>query len=150
MGPLTDEIKDFVNKVKLGFIATVSPDGTPNLSPKGTTTAWDDNHLVFADIQSPNTVLNLSSNPAVELNVVDMFTRKGYRFKGIATVHPAGEFFDAVLKHFGEAATKYHIRNIVSIEVQRVLPIWSPVYGTNTTEEEILMRWTSYWRSVHP
>jgi uncharacterized protein len=34
MGILTPEIKDFVQKAKLGFIATVCPDGTPNLSPK--------------------------------------------------------------------------------------------------------------------
>jgi predicted pyridoxine 5'-phosphate oxidase superfamily flavin-nucleotide-binding protein len=39
MGVLTTEIKEFVKKQKLGFIATVCPDGTPNLSPKGTTTA---------------------------------------------------------------------------------------------------------------
>ncbi len=35
MGILTTEIKEFVKKQKLGFVATVCPDGTPNLSPKG-------------------------------------------------------------------------------------------------------------------
>jgi hypothetical protein len=38
MGILNDDIKDFVRKQKPGFIATVCPDGTPNLSPNGTTT----------------------------------------------------------------------------------------------------------------
>lgn len=47
MGILTPEIKEFVQKNKLGFVATVCPDGTPNLSPKGTTTVWDDEHLVL-------------------------------------------------------------------------------------------------------
>jgi predicted pyridoxine 5'-phosphate oxidase superfamily flavin-nucleotide-binding protein len=59
MGILTQEIKEFVKQTKLGFVATVCPDGTPNLSPKGTTTVWDDDHLVFADIHSPGTVTNL-------------------------------------------------------------------------------------------
>ena len=33
---ITEEIKNFVNFQKLGYVATVSDDNTPNLSPKGT------------------------------------------------------------------------------------------------------------------
>src|SRR6266853_4809673 len=50
MGILTDDMKRIVREQRLGYIATVCPDGTPNLSPKGTTAVWDDDHLVFADI----------------------------------------------------------------------------------------------------
>ncbi|MGH9096861.1 MAG: pyridoxamine 5'-phosphate oxidase family protein, partial [Acidimicrobiales bacterium] len=35
-----------VQEQGLGFVATVRPDGTPALSPKGTTSVWDDDHLV--------------------------------------------------------------------------------------------------------
>src|SRR5215831_11838136 len=72
MAILTTEIKEFIKKQKLGFVATVCPDGTPNLSPKGTTTVWDDDHLVFADIHSPGTVNNLLHNPSIEINIVDI------------------------------------------------------------------------------
>src|SRR4029077_15373176 len=106
MGILTQEIKEFVKQTKLGFVATVCPDGTPNLSPKGTTTVWDDDHLVFADIHSPGTVENLFINPAIEINVVDIFARKGYRFKGTATVLSEGSVFEKVIASFGEAARK--------------------------------------------
>jgi uncharacterized protein len=88
---LTDDMKRLVLEQKLGFAATVCADGTPNLSPKGTATVWDDEHLVFADICSPGTVRNLGLNPSIEINVVDQFTRKGYRFKGVATVHAGDE-----------------------------------------------------------
>ena len=37
MGILTAEMRRAVAEVKLGFYATVCPDGTPNVSPKGTT-----------------------------------------------------------------------------------------------------------------
>jgi hypothetical protein len=37
MGILTKDTMRVVNEQQLGFIATVCPDGTPNLSPKGTT-----------------------------------------------------------------------------------------------------------------
>src|SRR5919201_4351 len=83
--PITADMKRVVLEQRLGFAATVCPDGTPNLSPKGTTTVWDDEHLVFAAIHSPNTVRNLRQNPAIEINVVDPIVRKGYRFKGNAS-----------------------------------------------------------------
>ena len=94
MGILTEDMRQVV-EAQLGFIATVCPDGTPNLSPKGTTAVWDDDHLVFADIRSPGTVANLRSNPSIEINVVDQLIRKGYRFKGTAVVHTDGELFAA-------------------------------------------------------
>ena len=86
MGILTEDMKRVVNEQRLGFVATVCPDGTPNLSPKGTTAVWDDDHIVFADIRSPATVSNLRRNRSTEINVVDPMVRKGYRFKGVASL----------------------------------------------------------------
>ena len=82
---LTEDMR-WVAEAELGFIATVCADGTPNLSPKGTTAVWDEHHLVFADVRSPGTVENLRSNPSIEINVVDQLARRGYRFKGTAAV----------------------------------------------------------------
>src|SRR5690242_14274306 len=93
MGILTADMQRLA-EAELGFVATVCEDGTPNLSPKGTTAVWDDDHLVFADIRSPGTVANLRANPSVEINVVDQLVRKGYRFKGTATVHTEGSEFE--------------------------------------------------------
>ena len=149
MGILTEEVKEFVVKQKLGFVATVCPDGTPNLSPKGTITIWNDDHLVFADIHSPKTVANLLINPSIEINVVDIFSRKGYRFKGIARVLSEGDIFNDVITFYGEAAKKYTIRNIVLVGVDRVLPMWSPAYDTDQSEEKILNRWIEYWNLVN-
>lgn len=71
MGILTADMKRIVEEQRLGFVATVCPDGTPNLSPKGTTTIWDDDHLVFANIKSPGTLANLRQNASVEVNVAE-------------------------------------------------------------------------------
>lgn len=49
--------------------------------------------LFFADICSPQTVANLRSNPAIEVNVVDIFSRRGYRFRGAATVHEQDDVY---------------------------------------------------------
>ena len=146
MGVLTTEIKEFVKKQKLGFVATVCPDGTPNLSPKGTTTVWDDDHLVFADIHSPGTINNLLINSSVEINIVDIFTRKGYRFKGRAKVFSEGDLFKEAIK---KAGSKYTIKNIVLIKVERILPLLSPVYDTDISEEDVVKKWTDYWSSIY-
>jgi uncharacterized protein len=149
MGLLTQEISEFVNATKLGFIATVCPDGTPNLSPKGTTIAWDENHLAFADIHSPGTSNNILINPAIEINMVDVFTRKGYRFKGIADVLQKGNIFESIFRHYQEAGSQYKINNIVLVEVNRIIPLFSPAYD-RLSEMEITNRWIDYWSALYP
>jgi hypothetical protein len=66
-------------------------DRRPSLSPRGTTTILDDEHLMFAHINSPQTIANLGANPAIETNVVDPILRRGHRFRGRGSVHDAGE-----------------------------------------------------------
>jgi len=149
MGILTQEIKEFVKQAKLGFVATVCPDGTPNLSPKGTTTVWDDDHLVFADIHSPGTVNNLLANPSIEINIVDVFIRKGYRFKGIGKVLSEGPLFEDVIAFYKNAGAIYTINNIVLLKVERIIPLLSPVYDTGISENDVIKRWSDYWNAIY-
>ena len=83
---ISNELKQFIENQKLGYVATVSPDNTPNVSPKGTIIVWNQDKLVFADIKSPNTISNLQKNPSIEINVVDPIKRRGYRFKGKVSI----------------------------------------------------------------
>jgi uncharacterized protein len=148
MSVLNSEMKRLVERQKLGFVATVCPDGTPNLSRKGTTAVWDDDHLVFADIRSPGSVSNIRHNPAVEINVVDPVLRKGYRFKGSARVLGDGALFDEILAFFRKRGVSSPIKHVVVIQVERALPVVSPAYDSGATEEEIRSRWQDYWRSI--
>ncbi len=146
---LTREIKEFVTNQKLGFAATVCPDGSPNLSPKGTTSVWDDNHLVFADIHSPQTIENLVGNPSIEINIVDVFLRKGYRFKGTGEIHKEGPVFEEAVAHYKKAGAGHEIRHIVLVKVDRVLPLLSPVYDTGVSERIVRKKWKKYWLSLN-
>jgi len=151
MATLTEDMKRIIHEQRLGYVATVCPDGTPNLSPKGTTTVWDDDHLVFADIRSPRTIANLKQNPSIEINVVDWFTRKGYRFKGIATVLESGALFDEVITTYQQAGPSdapHRIQAIVMIEVQRALPLVSPAYDRDVTEDQIRTQWEDYYQQL--
>jgi uncharacterized protein len=145
---LTEDMRRTVFEQKLGFVATVCPDGSPNLSPKGTTTVWDDNHLLFADIRSPRTVYNLAANPTIEINVVDPILRKGYRFKGHASLHTQGETFErglALLRERGYDARHDRVKTIVLVEIVTAAPLISPAYDGDTSEETVAAKWEHHY-----
>ena len=146
---LTAAMKRMLDEQRLGFVATVCPDGTPNLSPKGTTTAWDDDHLVFADIHSPGTIANLRQNPHIEVNVVDPFARKGYRFKGTASVLTESPQYDAIVAFYRQRGSRAVIRAIVLIEISQAAPLISPAYDDGTSETEIRQRWEDHYADLH-
>lgn len=141
-------MKRVVGEQRLGFVATVCPDGTPNLSPKGTTAIWDDDHLVFANVRSPGTVANLRRNPNVEVNVVDPILRKGYRFKGVASIVASGAVYDEVIAFYEERGVTSAIREVVLVRVRSAQPIDSPAYDLGLSEDEVRERWERYWQSV--
>jgi predicted pyridoxine 5'-phosphate oxidase superfamily flavin-nucleotide-binding protein len=148
VGILTEEMRRLVEEQRLGYVATVCPDGTPNLSPKGTVAVWDDDHLVFADITSPRTVANLRANPAVEVNVVDPFARRGYRFKGTATVLADGPAFEEAVAFYRARGSRLPIRSVVRVAVARALPVVSPAYVDWTTEAAVRARWEAHYRAL--
>ena len=154
MGMLTDDMQRVIREQRLGFVATVCPDGTPNLSPKGTTKVWDSDHLVFADLNSPGTIANLRLNPSVEINVVDPTTRKGYRFKGTATVLTEGALFEAIRASYaaGREGSPQdptpRIHAVALVRVTRAAALVSPAYATGLTEAEIVAQWDAYWQAL--
>lgn len=139
MGILTEDMRRVV-EAELGFIATVCPDGTPNLSPKGSTAVWDDDHLVFCHMRSPGTIANLRANASIEINVVDQLVRTGYRLKGRGTVYTEGNVFERGVAFYearGTVRARERILGIVIVEVQRALRVTSPAYDIGVTEEEL-------------
>lgn len=154
MAILTEDMKRVVREQGLGFYATVCEDGSPNLSPKGTTRVWDDDHLFFADIRSPQTVANIRRGSLVEINVVDPFVRKGYRFKGPAVVHDPGTdgFVDGLnrLRNDGMTNLLDRVKTIVVIEVQEASNLISPAYDDGTTTEaEVIRRFQARFARLH-
>ena len=153
MGILTDDMKRVVRQQRMGFMATVCPDGSPNLSPKGTATVWDDDHLVFADLGSPVTIDNLEHNPACEINVLDTYLRKGYRFKGTARIVTEGGLFEEIKEAYttgshGIQRSGLPSRRYVVITVTKAAPVISPGYTPGKTEEDMREEWTAYWARV--
>ena len=134
---VTTEMRDMIAATRLCFAATVNPDGTPNLSPKATLIALDDDRIAFANIASPNTIRNLQQNPAIEINVVDIFRRRGYRFRGTAElIGPGGAEYKVVSeKVWGAVGTDYPVHEVVVVKVDDARPVLSPAYTFGGAEE---------------
>ena len=142
---ISEEIKNFVNFQKLGYVATISNDGTPNLSPKGTIAVIDESTMVFADIRSPQTMQNLQENPSIEINVVDPFQRSGYRFKGDGKIINDGSEFDKILDYYTKAGVKSKINSVVLVDVKSMSEVTSPSYDLGATKDELISKWKKYY-----
>ena len=142
---ISEEIKNFVNSQKLGYVATVSKDGTANLSPKGTIVIINESTLTFADIRSPQTIQNLQHNTSVEINVVDPFQRLGYRFKGDGRIINEGSEFDKILDYYSNIGIKSKINSVVVVDVKSMSQITSPSYDLGATKDELVSKWKKYY-----
>ncbi len=105
----------------------------------------DDSRLVFANIRSPKTIENLTNNPSIEINVIDPFSRMGYRFKGLANILSDGEDFENILDYFKQKGIKSTISHIVVIDVTSFSEITSPSYDLGLKKEDLVKKWKQYY-----
>jgi len=88
--------------------------------------------------------------------VVDVVTRKGFRFKGSAQVLTDGPVFDQILAMYrGEGGhdplrdADRRVRALVLVRVERALPLISPAYDDGASVEEVAASWKQYWDELH-
>ena len=139
---LTAPMKELIATFPLGFVATVTPEGKPAVSPKGTFLVLDDRRIAFSDIRSPGTRVNLQTDPALEVNFVDPFRRTAVRVSGSATLYRKGSDWFAQMhprwiETFGETLAK-RIGWLVEIDVESASEIWTPPYDEGVTESEMI------------
>ena len=150
--PLTAAAKDRIAKFPLGFVATVTADGRPHVSPKGTFLALDEGTIGFGEIRSPGTLANLSHWPEAEVNFVDPFSRKGLRIRGAARVVEPGAEFDRLIPRWravwGDLAGR--INALVLIAADEVRPLTTPPYDDGATEEEMIALYKRKYAEIYP
>lgn len=145
--------KDIIKTYPLGFVATVTPDGRPNVSPKGTFLVLSEDKIGFADIRSPQTIKNIKYNPEVEVNFVNQFSRKGVRIRGQAKAATKGtdEFQELFIDWKNEwPALADRINAIVTIQISHVKPLTTPPYDDGVTEEEMVEIYKQKFREIYP
>jgi len=97
---ITDEMKQRVDKAfeekKYCVWATSSDDGFPDVSFRGSTFVFDDEHIAFWDRSLGQSTTNLETNPHVCMLFYDKENRLGWRFYGTATVLKDGDVLTAI------------------------------------------------------
>jgi predicted pyridoxine 5'-phosphate oxidase superfamily flavin-nucleotide-binding protein len=145
---ITEQIKDFLNLQKLAYVATVTTDGKPNISPKGTVIGWTTETLAFADIRSPDTMKNLKDNPSVEINVIDPLLRKGFLFQGKARIVDDKTLYEEILNYYRQNGIKSTINSIVLVDVSNISDVTSPLYDMGISEDEIKSKWQKHFSNL--
>ncbi len=121
MGMIEDEHRDLIKEVGLCFVATATSDGVPNVSPKGSIMAIDDDHLAFADIMSPGTRSNLEQNKNVAVFVCLPEKFQGFQFKGTVELSKDGPVYDQLNAAIKEKGLKLPpIQNAVKVKVEEI------------------------------
>jgi predicted pyridoxine 5'-phosphate oxidase superfamily flavin-nucleotide-binding protein len=124
MATITEEHRALIKEVGLCYVATSSAAGAPNVSPKGSIIALDDDHLAFADIMSPRTRKNLQENAKVAVFVCKPEKFQGFQFKGTAELSPEGDLYDMLSGMIKEKKLPVPPPvNAVKIRVQEVYAI---------------------------
>jgi predicted pyridoxine 5'-phosphate oxidase superfamily flavin-nucleotide-binding protein len=106
---------------KMGWVATATREGVPNVTPKGTVRVLDDQHVIFADLFSLKTRQNLDQNPKVAVTVIDPSTHKGYQIKGSAELISSGPLYEQMAAELKRSsATLPPPKYVVKITVESV------------------------------
>lgn len=147
---LSEDMKAIIATYPLGFVASVNKDGTPNLSPKGTFVVLNDRQMVFGHIRSPQTMGNIAERPTVEINFLDVLSRKAVRVRGRATMFlKSAPEFDALFAALqGWKGYTEVMKAVVRVDVEKASLIVSPAYDIGHTEAQLRAQYKAKFTSL--
>ncbi len=111
------------------FVATVNPDGAPNIGPKRSTRVIDDEHMVFSEITSKQTWENIERGSKIAIAVVDRETMKGFRFVGSSEMITSGELYDQSAEIMRKAGIPAPLRAVIKVKVEKIYNLGFPGAG---------------------
>jgi PPOX class probable F420-dependent enzyme len=100
---IPDSHLDLLNRPLFAHLATIGPDGAPQVNPVWT--IWDGEFLRFTTTTDRRKCRNVRENPHVAVSVND--PEKPYRYLEIrglverVEADPSGDFFDVLAKRYG-------------------------------------------------
>ncbi len=137
---LTTEIKEYISRSILCWLATVSAENIPNVSPKEIFNYYKNGRVIIANIASPQTIRNIKQNENVCLSFIDILIQKGFQLKGKAKIIAKTDSEFAEMEKILTEMTNgnFPFSTITEITVEKVKPIIAPKYilYPETTEQE--------------
>jgi uncharacterized protein len=138
---LDDAVLSAMKRSVLCWLATVDPDGWPNVSPKEIFCACGPRTLLIANIASPGSAGNIARNPAVCVSFVDPFVQKGFKLKGKGRlVSKNDEEFETYAMPLAKlSGPRFPFASLFVIDIASVEPIVAPSYrmypGTSESQQ---------------
>lgn len=125
-----EDIFKSADKSVLCWLATVSADLVPNVSPKEIFSLVDEDLLLIANIASPQSEQNILTNENVCVSFVDVFEQRGFKIIGKAKIidasDPNWETYLAKLRELADE--RFPIKNIFAIQITQTAKIQAPSY----------------------
>jgi len=137
---LNTQMVQIIQDYPLGLVATITAEGRPAVSPKGTFFVTSATQIACAHIRSPKTIQNIQHHPHVEINFIDILTRQAVRIEASACYV---RFDDA------ESLLKSAFRNIwadfepitkgfMIFEIERAELIRTPSYDLGINRDQLV------------
>lgn len=137
---ITTDVKEYVEKSVLCWLATCSKEGVPNVSPKEMFMVNDDNNIVIANIASPNSIRNIKANSQVCVSFIDIFVQRGYKVSGKVVLYEKNheQFMEKSTGLRAMAGEAFPVSGVIELIADNVQPIVAPRYMLypETTEEQ--------------
>jgi len=150
---ITPEIRDSIEASVLCWLATVSADGIPNVSPKEAFYCNEEDHILIAHVASPQTIANLQQQPEVCLSFIDIFTQRGFKIHGQASIlesdHEDFRSRSAILATM--VGPSHKILALIVIRPTAVAEVVAPSYTIHpeTTERDMVKQSLETYRVKH-
>lgn len=148
-GILSKEIKTYIDKCVLCWLATSSKENNPNVSPKEIFTYLDDENILIANIASPQSAKNIIENPKVCISFIDILIQKGFQLKGTAQIiNKEDAVYNEFLKKIHSLSEdRFPLISIIKIKIEKAKTILAPSYILNpqtSEEDQVKKAITSY------
>ena len=127
MAKITEEIKEMV-KGQQAYVATASPDGTPNVAPKGTVEILDDEHIIYSEIAGKHTWANVQKNPKVAIIAGDISKLQCLRFSGPAEIITEGELVEKGKEKMAKMGMPAP-QAVIKVKVEEIYDCGVPAFG---------------------
>ena len=127
---LTDEIKKYIDQSVLCWLATVSADNIPNVSPKEIFNYFGKDRIIIANIASPQSIRNIKQNANVCVSFIDILVQKGFQITGKARIikETDSEFSEMEKVLLKMTGGKFPFKTITEIFIEQAKPILAPRY----------------------
>jgi len=146
MAEMPQELRELISKVPVCYLATVSPDGIPDVAPLMTAVVVDAGTVAVAVTAHGKSATNLRRNPHAALvvhtepparadaSLASISQVMGAQIKGTATVHTSGEAYELARRRTLETLGLRAAETFDATVVLKVEEVFSLVPGARREE----------------